>query len=70
MTRDETLAELARLHLDWTNRVAADVPTDAADQKPTGRTDYPEHHQDISATPQQEQDYMAEVFALLDHATD
>jgi hypothetical protein len=64
VTRDETLAEVARLHLEWTNRVAQDVPTNSGDQKPTGRTDYPEHHQDISATPQQERDFHLALTAL------
>lgn len=65
MTRNEILAEVARLHLEWTNRVAAEVPTNAADQKPTGRTDYPEHHHDISATPSQERTYLLALANLI-----
>lgn len=65
MTRDELLHQASELHYQWANRVAEQVPTNAADQKPSGDTDYPEHHMDVSAAPAQEQDYHEALMALL-----
>jgi len=53
------------MHRDWSDAVAESVPTNSADQKPDGLTDYPEHHQDLSATPRQEADYHAALAELI-----
>ena len=65
MTRTEFLADLARLHTEWSERVADDVPASIEDQAPSGDTDYPEHHHDVSATPEQEGEYLSAVAALI-----
>lgn len=65
MNREEFLDQVAQLHFNWTQEVADQVPTEAADEKPTGDTDYPEHHHDVSATPAQERDFDAALQQLI-----
>lgn len=49
MTRDEVLRAMTKLHDDWIEKAAERVSVDPADIAP-GKSDYNEHHADVSAS--------------------
>lgn len=48
MTRDEVLRAMTEIHSRWTDKVAEKVPVRAVDIQ-SGKSDYNEHHADVSA---------------------
>ena len=68
MIAEEMLAEAARLHAEHTDRVAERVPVDLRDSDPhNGRdSDYNEHHSDVSASPQVDDQLNRRLAALIE----
>jgi hypothetical protein len=63
MKRGELLRRADELHRQWTNAVAEQVPTDSSPRR--SKTDYNEHHHDVSATTSQRAAYESAVAALI-----
>lgn len=67
MNAEQMLAETARLHAEHMDRVADRVSVDLSDSHPHGdRSDYNEHHADVSAPPQVDDQLNRRLAALIE----
>lgn len=68
MIAEEMLAQAAELHAEHMDRVADRVPVDLSDSHPHhgGVSDYSEHHADVSASPQTDDQLNRRLAALIE----
>ena len=68
MNRQQMLKEAARLHAEWSDRHADDVPARPSDSQPHDgeNSDYAEHHADRSAPPQVDDELNRRLAALIE----